>query len=506
MSGGTENKSTGSFYTPEWCADLLCEMSGLYDLHGDEAMRTVVIDPSCGDGAILVRAAAHIITCGHDAGISAEKITEAVRRNIVGFEIDAEEAEKCRVNLAASVEQLDIHISPDDFSIFTGDAFSLFREWSGKADFVIGNPPYVRIHNMDERPDSTYITGMCDLYYGFYDIGQQMLSYEGILCYISPSSWMTSKAGYAMRDDLKKRRAISKILDFGHEQVFDNATTYTAITVIDKRKHDSVDVAVRETIGEPVVWDSRQVEDLWISGLFVPRSTTTVREILEFLSANINDDGVRDAIEQVKVRNGYATMRDKTFISKKLRCESRIKKDRMENEDGTGNTEDAIEIKVVKASRGDEMYAIYPYDRDGQLLTFDEIQQSSIVAADILLSDREALLRRNKVPESKWQGYGRSQGIADTWQDKIAVQSIVRPDHPVRITCAPAGVGVFGGIYIIGLSKKQVRKYMSDDIFWDWCRALAKYKSGGYYTFSSKELEQYLRWRVFSDIVSTDKN
>ncbi|MEJ3568453.1 Eco57I restriction-modification methylase domain-containing protein [Ureaplasma parvum] len=72
-------------------------------------------------------------------------------------------------------------------------------------DFVIGNPPYVRIHNLIKEPNliKNYLfsnKGMTDLYIIFYEIGIKMLNKNGILCYITPSSFFYkfSRIKYAL--------------------------------------------------------------------------------------------------------------------------------------------------------------------------------------------------------------------------------------------------------------------------------------------------------------------
>ena len=55
-------------------------------------------------------------------------------------------------------------------------------------DYVLGNPPYVRVHNLGDSFDliKNFLfaqNGMTDLYIVFYEIGLRMLNKDGILGY-----------------------------------------------------------------------------------------------------------------------------------------------------------------------------------------------------------------------------------------------------------------------------------------------------------------------------------
>ena len=80
-------------------------------------------------------------------------------------------------------------------------------------------------------------------------------------------------------------------------------------------------------------------------------------------------------------------------------------------------------------------------------------------------------------------------------------RSLVRNVDDVRLVEAGRGIGVYGGLYI--LPKHKIGTGVKDDLleilksqdFISYVKLLGKYKSGGYYTFSSKELENYLNWK-----------
>ena len=59
------------------------------------------------------------------------------------------------------------------------------------------------------------------------------------------------------------------------------------------------------------------------------------------------------------------------------------------------------------------------------------------------------------------------------------------------------GAGVYSGLYILSQTDETtLRKILITDEFVRFVRTLQHYKSGGYYTFSSKELEQYINYQL----------
>jgi adenine-specific DNA-methyltransferase len=58
----------------------------------------------------------------------------------------------------------------------------------------------------------------------------------------------------------------------------------------------------------------------------------------------------------------------------------------------------------------------------------------------------------------------------------------------------PAGCGVYSGLYIIGdkYSYKEICLAILNEEFIKYIKTIGKYKSGGYYSFSSGDLLRYL--------------
>lgn len=462
---GRLSKGEGSFYTPEPVAQAIVELSGMGRVATENSQ---VMDPAAGDGALLVAAIPALATRMRVLGLNDAAVRDRLVANIHAIELDADEASRCRQNLsdATAIVTNGLAVPDDEWDVTVGDTCSAWRRFANKMDFVLMNPPYVRIHNLSSKPASPYVTGMCDLYYAFFDYAQRMLADGGMLSAISPSSWMTSKAGSMMRDDLRSREVLRAVCDYGHLQIFaPYATTYTALVLIGTGASGDISVWGHDGEGRLAGRSGVPSASCWHQGLFMPTAPSVMDAIM---TTPLGTGGV-------SVRNGYATNLDGLFMSEASRFS-------------------AYEIPVIKASRARGMFAIYPYGKDGALVPFADIEKAEPRLARVLTDNRDRLLARTQTDVTRWWAYGRTQGIGDTYVDKVAVQSLVLPGVPPRTAEAPAGTGVFGGIYVTGMAKGEIDAAVSSEEFFAYARALQKYKSGGYYALGGKDLGRFLSW------------
>ncbi|MGF6849024.1 adenine-specific DNA-methyltransferase [Chitinophaga sp. W3I9] len=108
-------------------------------------------------------------------------------------------------------------------------------------DVVIGNPPYVQLQKLndldkkalEQQKFETYI-GKGDLYQLFYEHGINLLRPNGLLCYITSNKWMRTDYGKVTRAYFSRKCNVRFVVDFGMAQMFDSATTYTNILLLNK--------------------------------------------------------------------------------------------------------------------------------------------------------------------------------------------------------------------------------------------------------------------------------
>ena len=453
-------------------------------------VRKHIIDNSCGDGAFLLIIVDFYI---HNVSVTTRRtkkeIKELLETYIHGIELDPVEYEKCIANLD-ELARLN-GLKDVKWDIQNRDALSC-HDYDGKMDFVVANPPYIRTHDLDcDLSGYTFTNeGMKDIYLAFYELGFRMLNETGQMCYITPSSWFTSTAAQRMRDYIIENQNLTYIEDYGHYQLFENATTYVAITLFNKEKNDKVEyVTMERTNDDDGFWKGKisvPYEDMCIDGKFYFSCKTMLdkmREITEYGKALRKED------KAFEVKNGFATLADDIFITENtLRVQApEWEKPKREHL-----------IHAYKSSTGNPTYCIYPY-KNGKLVSEETLKKNSPDEYEWLVKHRERL--ETRATTEPWYAFGRTQAINDVDTQKFPIRSLVRNVDDVRLVEAGRGIGVYGGLYILpkykigtGVKADLLEMLKSQD-FISYVKLLGKYKSGGYYTFSSKELENYLNWK-----------
>lgn len=463
-------KNSGQVFTPDF---LVKQMLDFCSYTTGNILHKHIIDNSCGDGAFLcvvvVRyCVEHIRVYG-----TTEHLAEALETYIHGIELEKTAYDNCVYNLSAIAESFgltDVH-----WDLHNTDALTV-TEYDHKIDFVVGNPPYVRVHNLAEsyaNVKSFYFAqgGMTDLYLVFYELGLRMLNTTGRLCYITPSSWLSSLAAANMRSYILTRRNLSALIDLGHYQAFDNATTYTMIALFDmKQSKDTVDYYIySETLGKEVYEDSLTYEEMTIGSSFY----VAKRKDLQLLQA-IKTTPTQ---QYVQVKNGFATLADKVFI--------------------LGVDFDELTIPVLKASTGRWHKGFFPYNKQGKPFSREEIFAHPVIAK--YLNDHKAELLKGNNEDSfpDWYLYGRTQALKDVQRKKYAINTIVRGVESIKLAEVPAGAGLYSGLYILTDTPFEViQQIICCEDFIKYISMLKNYKSGGYYTYNSKDLEQYLNYKI----------
>ena len=152
-----------------------------------------IIDPACGCGAFLISASQIL----HERyGISYKEVYE---KYIWGCDIDSHSIDKCKILLELLRFQVEVKACKCKYNLIVGNALELLSqdEFGGKYDVVIGNPPYVRLKNIDEKIKKSIekwdvVSGNVDLYIPFYQLGIELLNEKGTLGYISPNTYLQS--------------------------------------------------------------------------------------------------------------------------------------------------------------------------------------------------------------------------------------------------------------------------------------------------------------------------
>ncbi|MBP5621851.1 MAG: N-6 DNA methylase, partial [Thermoguttaceae bacterium] len=339
-----EKKSFGRVYTPKTIVDLILDLA---DYRGSKIVGKHVVDNSCGDGSFLTEIVERYCRACSD------NLKTNLETFVHGIEIDEEERQKCLARLDAIAARYGV--SDVRWDVVQADA-TRFDRFDAQMDYVFGNPPYVRVHNLGASFDRVKTFefargGMTDLYLVFYEIGLKTLRHGGVLGYITPSSFFNSIAGAPLRNCLVRDNLLDKLVDLGHYQVF-NATTYATIVVLKKnRKQESTEVFEYDGLLKPI--DFLRRDEFFFNDRFFMSSRENLKTLKEIFA--LGQSGTT-----FQVKNGFATLADSFFIGESLDFE---------------NT-----IPVVKASTGKWTRCLFPY-ADGRLIPYGELTRSPKLAA-----------------------------------------------------------------------------------------------------------------------------
>ena len=133
--------------------------------------------------------------------------------------------------------------------------------------------------------------------------------------------------------------------------------------------------------------------------------------------------------------------------------------------------------------------------------------------AEYLTQHKASLLKKQSEEQKPdWYLYGRTQAVKDVYLKKYSINTIIKQVGTIKLVDVPVGSGIYSGLYILTEVPFEIlERIIKSDEFINYLSILKQYKSGGYYTYTSKDLEQYLNYKIsqharankFKSLVST---
>jgi len=389
-------------------------------------------------------------------------------------------------------------------------------------DYVVGNPPYIRIHRLSDNQkreyESTYRSakGLYDIYCLFIERGFGFLKDRGRLGYICSNRFMTRSYGESLRKMLaefdKKNEvycAIKHITDFGDSGVFKEVTNYPCILILEKiikPQPATMNIVKCVRVYSPM---DKLLEDIrvhlnekrWIAPAYeifeIPQEKLKEKiwilmpfEEIEIVNKinNIADCRLSDLVEGIQV--GIQTGADKIFvIDEKIISDKKFER-----------------FIIKKFLKGEDVrrwipmwkgyYLIYPYtikNEEVYLYSADELKNKAPNVWNYLLNFKERLSKRWGVKKAF---YELPTVRRPDWFEK---EKIITPDISNKNNFAFDNEGFYfskGTVYGILLDKEHKNKIkyilglLNSKLLEFYFKHISPMHAGGYFRYNTQYLEQ----------------
>lgn len=253
VSGGIEER--GAIFTKREVVDFILDLCGYTSDRPLHAVR--LLEPSVGEGDFLISIVDRLFASyrrSQSGGDPVMDLSDAIRV-----------VELSRPTLAAARSRLQDHLVENGLTaeqsaalcdrwLVQGD-FLLVELGKEGFDFVVGNPPYVRIEQIPIVLQDEYrlryktLYDRADLYVAFMERSLAKLRDGGVLGFIVSDRWTKNKYGGPLRKLVSEGHHLRHYVDMVNTPAFlSDVIAYTGIFVIAKEEHGPTTVAHRPEI------------------------------------------------------------------------------------------------------------------------------------------------------------------------------------------------------------------------------------------------------------------
>jgi adenine-specific DNA-methyltransferase len=503
VDGKGYEEEYGAIFTRRWIVELILDLSGYTSERDLASMRA--IEPACGHGAFLAPIVERLSQSCRARGRDISEAAEAIRACDLQQEHVVES--RCLVERCLLADGW-----PAD------DAGGLARRWvrhedflldareEGTADFVCGNPPYVRLESVPAARSEAYrracatMGGRADVYVGFFETSLRALRPGGTLGFICADRWMRNQYGQRLRRMIAADYAVQAEIEMHEVDAFEEeVSAYPSIVVLRRAVQGSALVArarasfgeraarrVGTWVGDPPVEGAGDpdIEAAYLPGWFDgssswPSGSPERLALLAQLERTL--PALQDEATGTRVGIGVATGADQVFVTREA---AGIEPDRL------------LPLALVRDTSSGRLewsghWLVDPWAGDsGELVALERYPG----LRDYLDRNAVALRRRNVAGRRPKQWYRTIDRVnhALTAKAKILIPDIKAQIHPVLDPGGPNGLYPHHNLYWV--TSEQWRPellggLLLSDVAQMFVECYAVRMRGGYLRFQA----QYLR-------------
>ncbi len=483
-------KLQGVVYTPTFIVQKILDAVGYV---GKEILGKTICDPACGDGRFLLEIAKRIIDESPQNQL-AENLSY-----IHGWDIDENAVNQAKINLNELIRGKNITINWNIMqknAIFAKNTGDLWDNTRYEFDFIVGNPPYIRIQHLDIETRQYLLNnyefcqfGSTDIFIAFFELALSLCKTGGFIGFITPNSYFTTQSGAKLRDHLVQNRFINKICNYGHFQIFANANTYSAISILQKTPNQSIiyEKYANEHIHTTNIIQYNQLQgNIWNFNPNIPHT---------------NNKNFQKLSQICDIHVGITTLADKVYIIKKYTENDKI----IEFESpyiGAVQIERAILKPIIKAStyktslQTINELIIYPYYKQNglyEIMPREYLQQNYPLAYNYFVQLRDILNKRDNglKPQNPWYKFGRSQALNTSFGAKILFSPM--NEKPNFVYTANNEATIYSGYFIkyTGNNNNLLTQLNSERMA-EFIQHSARDLQGGWKTYSKKIIADFM--------------
>ncbi len=241
MMPNTLRAKAGAYYTPPALCERLLDMAAESGIDWQTAR---VLDPACGGGAFLSPVARRMADILKDR--DANEALQSIEQRLRGFELDPFSAWMSQVLLEVTLADL-CHKAGKRLKQVVRVCDSLEQNPEGKGfDLVVGNPPYGRIGLLPDlrKKFKRSLFGHANLYGVFTDQALRLAKEDGVIAYVTPTSFLAGEYFKALRGLLGREAPPAKIEFINERKGVFNGVLQETLLATYKRGESSRDGAV----------------------------------------------------------------------------------------------------------------------------------------------------------------------------------------------------------------------------------------------------------------------
>lgn len=348
-------------------------------------------------------------------------------------------------NALISDEDVDVlKLSADEFDHILPMSYEAMEKT--KFDIILGNPPYLKKEDIkkitNEKEIKIYQTKYTtafkqyDKYFLFIEKIHYYMNENAICVLLIPNKFISVGAAEKLREFFMKKKSLSAIYDFKHEQLFDNVTNYVAIIKINEFDKDEFTYTIVKNIDEPINdfieynlneldkkhWfltsDENLLKRYKFTNTKLPKITKELKAV-NGIQTSKNDVYVIEGKEIIEEDNEYIYFNKKIEKGiEKFKIEKNIVKSYYNKETNcNGSSYSYLE---------NNSYVIFPY-RNGKIIDEDNLKLNFPYTYQYFVKNKYKLLpkecggNRDVQAFKEWYQFGRTQFLTETDKEKILV-------------------------------------------------------------------------------------